>query len=185
MHHNIPIDFFSDMDGHAFTHCKVCGCDLSDGHVPYTIEKAYKRVDDKKDVTLFEMVLCMPCAEKQSLKMSKQSRAYMEKMLNDSDFMDRRLKRWETNWEKNWKETCLFTGSKIKINDEYHVVGQFQGDKILPQLTPFVLGQNFIEELQENLSIETKEEMDRFGKQFLGPDPTLKALLGDYQFVMV
>ena len=42
-----------------------------------------------------------------------------------------------------------------------------------------------IEHIQENLSLETKEEMDNFGRQFLGPDPSLKALLEDYQFVMV
>src|SRR5690554_6999269 len=74
---DIPKDFNSDSDDQPFTACKVCERDLSKGEVPYSIEKAYKRVDEDKDVTLFEVAICMPCAEKQAEKMSKESRAYL------------------------------------------------------------------------------------------------------------
>ena len=182
---NIPKDFNSASDDSPFTTCKVCERDLSNGEVPYSIEKAYKRVDEGSDVTLFEMAICMPCAENQAEKMSVESRAYMMKMMGGLDFFEKRQKMWETDWRKNWKSACLFSDEEIKMNDEYHIVGQFQGGKLLPQMTPFVIGQSYIEEIQENLSLETKEEMDRFGEQFLGPDPALRALLKDYQFVMV
>ena len=181
----IPNDFNSDIDDKPFTICKVCDRNLSNGEVPYSIEKAYKRVDEGSDVTLFEVAICMPCAENQAEKMSVESRAYMMKMMGGLDFFEKRQKMWETDWRKNWKSSCLFSDEEIKLNDEYHIVGQFQGGKLLPHMTPFVIGQSYIEEIQENLSLETKEEMDRFGEQFLGPDPALRALLKDYQFVMV
>lgn len=182
---NIPSDFFSDIDGRLFTECKVCGCDLSDGHTPYTIEKAFKRVSEEEDVTLFEMVICMPCAEKQSLKMSKASRKYMEAFMEEAQLLEKRSDLWNSNWQTKWASKCLLTGREINIYDEYHIVGQFTGNQLMQGLAPFVLGQEFIEEIQENLSAETKEEMNRFGDQFLGPDPTLRELLLDNQFILV
>lgn len=181
----IPKDFNSDSDDQPFTACKVCERDLSKGEVPYSIEKAYKRVDEDKDVTLFEVAICMPCAEKQAEKMSKESRAYLMQMMGGVAHIEKRQKMWESNWREKWKSACLFSDEEIKLNDEYHIVGQFMGDKLLPQMTPFVIGQSYIEAIQENLSLETKEEMDRFGEQFLGPDPSLRALLKDHQFVLV
>ncbi|WP_107037150.1 hypothetical protein [Brumimicrobium mesophilum] len=185
MNLDIPNDFNSDSDDKPFVACKVCERDLTDSHTPYTIEKAYKRVDEGEDVTLFEVAICIPCAEKQSKKMSKESKAYIMKMMGGSAFMEKRQNRWDKNWRDDWKSACLFTDENIKINDEYHIVGQFQDGQIIPTMTPFVIGQSYIEEIQENLSIETKEEMDKFGEQFLGPDPALRALLKDHQFVMV
>src|SRR5690554_7507829 len=70
---DIPKDFNSDSDDQPFTACKVCERDLSKGEVPYSIEKAYKRVDEDKDVTLFEVAICMPCAEKQAEKIDRKS----------------------------------------------------------------------------------------------------------------
>lgn len=185
MNLDIPNDFNSDSDDTPFTMCKVCDRDLHTGDVPYSIEKAYKRVDEGTDVTLFEVAICMPCAEKQSEKMSVESKAYMMKMMGGVTFFEKRQKMWDTEWRKDWKSSCLFSDEEIKLNDEYHIVGQFLGGKLLPQMTPFVIGQSYIEEIQENLSVETKEEMDRFGEQFLGPDPALRALMKDHQFVMV
>lgn len=181
----IPPIFNSDAEAAPFVNCKVCDRDLLKGDVPYSIEKAIRRVDDAQDITIFELAICMPCAEKQAEKMSKESKAYMEKMLGGNNFVQKRMDLWKKGWEQHWKERCLFSGEAVQLNDEYHVVGHFQGGKIIPQMAPFVLGNKYIEEVQENLSTETKEEMDRFGKQFLGPDPSLKALLKDYQFVMV
>ncbi|PKR81460.1 hypothetical protein CW751_05240 [Brumimicrobium salinarum] len=182
---DIPKDFNSDADNKPFTACKVCERDLTKGEIPYSIEKAYKRIDEGEDVTLFEVAICMPCAEQQSQKMSKSSRAYLMQMMGGPEFFEKRKELWDSNWRENWKSACLFSNEAVKVNDEYHIVGQFQGGKLLPNMTPFVIGQSYIEAIQENLSFETKEEMDRFGQQFLGPDPTLKALLKDHQFVMV
>lgn len=182
---DIPSDFNSDIEDKPFVQCKVCESELMDGKTPYTIEKAYKRTPEGKDVTLFEVAICIPCAQKQSEKMSKESRSFLENVMGNQHFFQKRQTMWNTNWRDDWKERCIFSDEAINTNDEYHIVGQFQNGKIIPNLTPFVIGQGMIEHIQENLSLETKEEMDNFGRQFLGPDPSLKALLEDYQFVMV
>ena len=83
MNLDIPKDFYSDSDEQPFRACKVCDCDLSEGNIPYSIEKAFKRVDEDTDITLFEIAICMHCAEKQSEKMSEESRAYIMKMMRN------------------------------------------------------------------------------------------------------
>src|SRR5690554_8090818 len=87
----------------------------------------------------------MPCAEKQAEKMSKESRAYLMQMMGGVAHIEKRQKMWESNWRENWKSACLFSDEEIKLNDEYHIVGQFMGGKLLPQMTPFVIGQSYIE----------------------------------------
>lgn len=185
MNLEIPNDFFSDVDDKPFIECKVCQRDLTNGDVPYSIEKAYKRVDNERDITLFEIAICIPCAQKQSENMSKESQAYLMNIMGNSSFLEKRSHLWETDWRKDWKSSCIFSDEGIHLNDEYHIVGHFQGNKIIQNMAPFVIGQDFIEKIQENLSAETKDEMNRFGEQFLGPDPTLRALLSDHQIVFI
>lgn len=185
MNLEIPNDFYSDVDEKPFIECKVCHRDLSKGDIPYTIEKAFKRIDDERDITLFEIAICMPCAQEQSQKMSKESQKYMMSVLGDSSFLKKRQDLWEKDWRQNWKSSCIFSDDEIHVNDEYHIVGYFQGNKIIQNMAPFLIGQNVLEEIQENLSAETKDEMDHFGDQFLGPDPTLKALLGNHRIVFI
>lgn len=185
MNLEIPDDFHSDVDEEPFIECKVCHRDLNKGDVPYSIEKAFKRVDEERDITLFEIAICMPCAQKQSQNMSKESQEYMMRVMGNSSFVEKRQGLWETDWRHHWKSSCIFSDEGIHLNDEYHIVGHFQGSKIIQNMAPFVIGQDFLEKIQENLSAETKDEMDRFGEQFLGPDPTIRALLKDHQMIFV
>jgi hypothetical protein len=158
---------------------------LTQGDVPYTIEKAYKKTEEGEDLTLFELAICMPCAEKQSEKMSKASKEFIQKTLMTPAFFERRNSNWENNWQSTWNKKCIFSDYEVQNNEEYHIVGHFIGNRVIEGQTPFVLGPEVLEYIQENLSPETKEELDNFGKQFLGPDPRIAALLEDYQFVMV
>ena len=185
MNLDIPNDFYSDVDEKPFIECKVCHYDLNKGDRPYSIEKAYKRVDENRDITLFEVAICMSCAQKQSQNMSKESQEYMMGIMGNASLLEKRQKLWDSDWRENWKSSCIFSDEEIKLNDEYHIVGYFQGNQIVNYMSPFVIGQGIIEEIQENLSAETKDEMNRFGEQFLGPDPTLRALLGDHQIVLI
>lgn len=180
---NIPNDFKSDAEGIHFDACKVCSVPF-DEQTPYVIEKAYKRLA-AEDVTIFELAICLPCAEKQAAKMSKESRATVERLMGNQAFFRKRHEMWENDWRSNWKTQCIFNETEIRENEEYHIVGHFQHGQLMPFQTPFVLGHAMLETIQEQLSAETKEELDDFGQQFLGPDPRIKMLLEDYQFVMV
>jgi hypothetical protein len=180
---HIPDDFKSDADGAHFTSCKVCG-EAFNEQTPYVIEKAYKRLPEE-DVTIFELAICLPCAEKQAAKMSKESRATVERLMGNQAFFQKRHEMWGADWRSSWKNKCIFNDTQTRENEEYHIVGHFQNGQLMPYQTPFMMGHDMIETIQEQLSAETKEELDNFGQQFLGPDPRIKLLLEDYQFVMV
>ena len=185
MSDKIPLAFHSDSEAQPFKSCKVCDLDLTDGRTPYSIEKALKRTSEGEDLTLFELAICMNCAEKQAQKMSKESKEFIEKTMMTESFMTKRQEIWENDWNKNWNRSCIFSNQAVKINEEYHIVGHFIGNRVLPNQTPFLIGKEMIDYVQENLSEETKGEMDDFGRQFLGPDPRIAALLEDYQLVFL
>lgn len=183
---NIPKDFYSDLDNQPLKACKVCEKQIAEGKDPYIIEKAYKRTEEGEDLTLFELAMCMNCAQNQANKMSEESRAFIQNTMMSESIMQKRAQLFSSDWESNWKKKCLHSSNEIKVNEEYHIVGHFLGEDILPGQPPFVMGQALIDYLQEHISTETKEEWDDFGKTYLGPtDPHLKALLEDYQYTLV
>lgn len=185
MKFKIPKIFHSDSEKKAFTRCKVCQINLTDGKTVYTIEKAFKKTEEVEDLTLFEIAICLPCAEKQAEKMSPTSKSFLQTTMMNENFMKNRQKLWDNGWEYEWDKTCIFSGDQLEENEEYHVVGHFQGNTVIPYQSPFVIGYKMIEYLQENLSPETKEEMENFGGQFLGPDPKIAQLLEDGKFILV
>lgn len=183
---NIPKDFYSDLDNKPLKECKVCQCSITEGKEPYIIEKAYRKTAEGEDLTLFELAMCMDCAQKQASKMSDESRAFIQNTMMNESIMQKRAQLFASNWEDNWNKKCLHSSKAIKENEEYHIVGHFLGEEILPGQPPFVMGQELINYLQENISTETKEEWDNFGRTYLGPtDPAIKALLEDYQYTLV
>lgn len=181
---SIPQDFYSDLENSPFEQCKLCHTTFSDETL-YVIEKAYQKIADGPDVTLFEVAICFKCSEKQALKMSTSSRKKMEKIMGNQDFLAQQKEKWKGEWSPNWKDTCAITNHEISPNQEYHIVGYFKGSQIIPYQVPFVIGNEILEQIQENLSPETKEEMDRLGHEILGPDPTLKAILEEKQFILI
>lgn len=183
---NIPKDFYSDVDNQPFVTCKVCASVINEGREPYIIEKAYKKTSDGEDLTLFELAMCIDCAQKQSEKMSAESRSFIQNTMMNEAIMQKRAALFESDWQNTWNAKCLYSSDEIVVNEEYHIVGHFLGENILPGQPPFVMGQKLINYLQDNISVETKEEWDNFGRTYLGPsDPKLKALLEDYQYTLV
>lgn len=184
-HYPLPTMFHSDGEGKAFTHCKVCDIDLQQSHVPYTIEKAYQKQADGSLVTLFEIAVCMPCAQKQSQKMSKESRAFITQTLMNEKTLKKRKDVWENNWEEEWDKKCFFSNEETSSLKTFHIVGQFQNEAVIPGEAPMVIGEELLNYLQENLSKETKDEFNDFAKTHLGPDPHLAKLLEEHQFILV
>ncbi|MGB0933250.1 MAG: hypothetical protein ACPGU5_03150 [Lishizhenia sp.] len=183
---NIPKRFYSDLDNKPFKTCKVCSAVITEGKEPYIIEKAYKKTEEGEDLTLFELAMCMNCAQEQSNKMSEESRAFIQNTMMNESIMQKRAALFDADWENSWNTKCLHSEKEVLVNEEYHIVGHFLGENILPGQPPFVMGQALINYLQENISVETKEEWDNFGRTYLGPsDPKLKALLEDYQYTLV
>ncbi|MEO9258319.1 MAG: hypothetical protein ABI207_08055 [Crocinitomicaceae bacterium] len=186
MENNIPKAFLSDSTREELRNCVMCDIDVYEHQIHYAIEKSFKRLENDQQVTLYEMLICEPCAIKMNEKMSVHSRQMIIDLFNKNKIQEKRIALSQEKWEEKWDKTCMFTGNETLKAKEYNIIGHFVGGKVLPGNPPFVIGEEILTSLQENLSLETKEELDNFRDEFLGPeDPILRILLQDATFVIV
>lgn len=187
MSNQIPKEFFSDETGEAFTHCVMCNIDLTQSNVPYAIEKAMKRLDDGRVVTLFEMAICMNCGQQMHEKLSTSSRKVMEEYFLEIELPQKRMAVVnDETWEDTWKDKCLVTGKSIDSAKEFNLIGNFLNGSMIEQLPPLAINGEVLEVIQEKLSPETREELDDFRDTYLGPsDPQLRALLSETQLIFI
>ncbi|MBI1183996.1 hypothetical protein GC194_06980 [bacterium] len=90
------------------------------------------------------------------------------------------------NLYDEWFNTCLIKGSKRSDEEEYVVQGMFVGNKMLEShMYPHMLGAAAMEEIQELLSAETREEMDRIKDEFFVVPPEFADLFRDPKFTLV
>jgi len=187
MDNRIPKEFYSDETGEAFTHCVMCKTDLTHSNVPYAIEKAMKRLEDGRVVTLFEMAICMNCGQQMHEKLSDRSRKVMEEYFLEIELPQKRMAVMnDESWEDKWDKVCLVTGKSIDSAKEYNLIGNFVNGKKIAQLPPLAINGDVLEVIQEKLSPESREELDDFRDTYLGPsDPQLKALLSETQLIFI
>ena len=179
---DIPGIFFDTVNEEPIQQCQMCEKDLYHGNEPYLIEKAFR----KKEV-IFEYAVCMPCAEKMRGEMSKHStRAVELYMLENARFqeraMDLRDKEYDTD---EWLSRCLVKNEHRNEQEEYQIYGMFQGDKMIQNQFPYMMSGAALEEMQEILSPETKDEIDRFKDEFFNIPPELADLFKDPKFTLV
>jgi hypothetical protein len=169
----IPKEFHSDLENVPFSTCTFCSKSLLKSHDLYMIEKSYKvnPVNGKKN-TLFEYAICLACNIRKMESMSKESiqniRSYME-----NNFV---LEEWDLQKNNNLFEKCIVTGKPVKELEEYNIVGQFIGDKMIVGHFPILLSPSIGDEIQELLSQKTKDEFDDFMNTINGIPTELKEL---------
>ncbi len=188
-HIEIPERFYSDEDGRPFEYCRVCGKYLLDEGTSYVVEKALKSYEGHDFYsTLFEYAICTDCHSTLQKGMSAKSieslqQYYMkilaEKgnkpiMINVSDFKI-----------NDWLTKCFFTGDPVDEMNEYQVIAQFNGSKMVMNTPPIIVGEAAMEEMSTLLSDETIDEMNRFKKEFLGPDPELEEFIFGKKLILI
>lgn len=178
--------FLSDATQEALRCCVMCDVDVIERHLPYAIEKSFKHTGDGEIITLFEMLICEQCAFKMNERMSVHSRQTIAEMFAQYKVQEKISAMANENWQDFWHQQCVFTGQATSNMSEYNIIGHFyEGEPVL-NTSPFVIGSEALAMMQENLSAETKEELDNFRDQYLGPDdPVLRALLKESTFVLV
>ncbi len=170
----IPIEFYSDSDKEPFCKCTFCSTDLKEGTTSYMIEKSIKKGANNIKNTVFEYAICMSCNLKKMQAMSEESvqniKAYMEQ-----NFV---LETWESNLssKREYFSHCVVTGKSIEELEEYNIVGQFVGDKMIAGQFPILISPSIGEEIQELLSQKTKDEFDDFMSTITDVPPELKEL---------
>lgn len=155
-----------------FVACSFCNVIFKENEV-YYIEKAFKHhIQLKSNDIILEYALCASCMEEIRANLSADSKRridlYFQENLNPI-FMDSGRK-------------CCIHGSNIYETEEYQVIAVCRSGKIEEGARPLILGAKAMEEIQELLSPQTKEELNGFFDRITDMPPELKKILmqGEY-----
>ena len=172
----IPKIFKTYVSEEYFQNCISCNKFLLNDDSQYVIEKAIKN-----DHIEFEYAMCIDCAEKMRKKLSKQSLErigdYFDKHVNMSDKISHLLKHGSNSVDE-CLSTCLINGSSINDLKEYQIFALCEGENLLLSFFPYMISNAAIEDMQDLLSSQTKDELDDFTGKYLGPPPEFREFFG-------
>jgi len=175
----IESDFF-DIDGRAFTTCKLCERELIQSDTEYIIERAIQRGQ-----VVFEYALCRSCMEKAQSRWSQESlRAvndYMRSAVRFPIYFREAMDYIESENPEEFDlesrlQLCAVKNESRYEMEEYQVMGMFKGDKMLVSVFPYLLSGKAIDEMVDLLSAETLGELDDFTDELLSWPPELSDL---------
>ena len=185
----IPERFYSDAEGKPFENCQVCGKYLLDDGTSYVVQKAFKNYKGYDfSTTLFEYAICTDCHTKVQQSMSKESmrnlQQYYMQILAEKGNQPIVINIDEFKLE-DWISKCFFTNSPVQSMQEYQLIAQFNGSKMLMNMPPMVVGETAMEEMAGLLSNQTIDEMNDFKNKFLGPDPELEEIISGKKLILI
>lgn len=171
--------------GAFFEHCKVCNRELIEAQNDYCIEKVVKKQGDPPvDNVLFEYAICINCMNNLRNQMSAESQSaimrYQIRKMAESP--------WQSEEEvmNSFKDDrCLFSGKHRDDMQQYTLVGYCRGKELQADRPPAMLDHLFLEEIQDLISDETRDELDRFSGDNFGWPPEVARQLknGDLVFL--
>ncbi len=174
----IPDIFLNSDTKGPLTNCIQCDHDLTLGERFYMIEKVFKRYPQLESTqVLFEYAVCSECYERMREGLSKESMANLSAyMMTNTDFeaMQMRMQTYPDDPEK-WLSHCMIKGMPKEELTEFQMGACFKGDRLVTNfMPPFMIGNVAMEEMNELLSKETKDEMDGFMDENFGIPPELR-----------
>lgn len=178
---DIPTIFFDTIKEEPISHCQFCEKDLLNGDEPYVIEKAFRKTE-----VVFEYAMCMSCADNMRHQMSTDSMAAVEKyMMENARFQERAFELKDKEYStEDWLNNCLVKDTERAGQEEYQIYGMFKGGKMIQNQFPYMMSGEALEEIQELLSAETKDEIDRFKEEFFNIPPEFADLFRDPKFTL-
>jgi hypothetical protein len=185
----IPKRFFSDVSDKPFENCNICGKYLLDNDVPYVIEKAVKNYKEQDFTsTIYEFAICQDCHMDMQKSMSEESlqnlQVYYNRVMQErgSEPIMIDMRNFDLD---SWLSKCFFKGSEISSMNEYQVVAQFKGSKLLMNTPPIIIGEDAMKQMAELLSEKTTDEMNGFRERFLGPSPEFEELINGKKLILL
>jgi uncharacterized protein with PIN domain len=179
----IPRMFKTFISEEYFRNCIICDKYLLDDETEYVIEK----VISSGHVEL-EYSMCLDCVEKMRQKMSKESMERINRYFEENfNFYARRydLLVSQSSDINDYISNCLFKDKPVHELEEYQLLGHCRGDKLLLSVFPYVVSKDAIEEVQELLSVKTREELDNFTDRYFGLPPDLKEIIRNKRPVLL
>lgn len=186
---DIPSRFFSDVTDKPFAECNMCGKNLLEGETSYVIEKAIKNYKGHDfSSTIYEVAICTECHQKMQGSMSEESIAnlqnYYSRIITNKGSQTMVIDVRTFNID-NWLSKCFFYGAEISDMDEYQIVGQFKGNKLIVNSPPIIVGEKAMYEMSELLSEKTKEDMNGIREKLLGPSPEIEELVYGKKLILL
>lgn len=150
------------------------------------IEKAVKFTAGFQDI-IFEYAICEACAQSQRSKLSQDSIAMITSYLQSKsrDLGKRFYQLRDESDPENWIKSCALTGTERGELEEYVITARAVGDQLLLDGLPILMSAAVLEEMQELLSAETREELDDFVNNHFGLPPEWKEALSDKSVVLI
>ena len=171
--------FFPFDSEEPFGSCTMCQTKFEED-TDFLVEKAIKGND-----VIFEIAMCIPCAENMRKQMSIESMKKIEEYMATVDLQSR-AEHFLENQSDNIKDyigKCLVSGKSIDPDEEHQIYAYCQGKEMVYSALPYAISSEIMEEIQELLSPETRQEMDDFMDQYLIPDDLRDLLKGRPVFV--
>lgn len=176
----LPIpDIFLNSDTKApLSNCIQCDHNLMLGDRFYMIEKVFKQyLQLDSTQVLFEYAVCSECYEQMRGALSKESMTNLSAyMMTNTDFQAMQLRMQEHPEDpEKWLSHCMIKGMAKEELTEFQMGACFKGDRLVTNfMPPFMIGNVAMEEMNELLSKETKDEMDGFMDENFGIPPELR-----------
>lgn len=176
----LPSSLHSEDSGRAHEHCKICNKAFGSEEI-YGIQKVYKNYPGQGPQVLFDFALCQSCMQEARAELSVESR------LRIDEFMMQRLHALAEEGidpkERYLQEQCTLTGKSLTEAKEYQLVAVCQGEHLME--SPLVLSDEILEAIQELLSDESRDELNRFNENNFGWPPELQKIWQDGDYVLL
>ncbi|MBT3173961.1 MAG: hypothetical protein HN336_03875 [Lentimicrobiaceae bacterium] len=186
---DIPKRFYSDITDQPFENCNICNINLLDNEEPYVVEKAMRNYEGHTfSSTIYEFAICQKCHTKMQQTMSPESlqslHNYHNEVMSSKGSQPIMIDMNSFNLD-NWLSTCFFYGEEIKNMNEYQLVAQFKGNKMILNTPPIIIGENAMKKMAGLLSEKTTDEMNGFREKYLGPSPEIEELIYGKKLILL
>ncbi len=170
--------FNNELTELPFENCCVCDVNFQESGTQYLVEKSIKRVSESVSYSIYEYAICWNCAQAFQQKISVESNAAIE-LYFFNQLQNKEPKEFDELIDpiEEALSACLVKGTSVEEMNEYVMCAVFRNGNFSFGAMPYVLSMEVLEELSEQLSAETKDEMDDFRKTYLGGPPELEELL--------
>ena len=171
----IPKDFYSFDTGEPFKSCLMCNRDLLvDGQI-YVIERSIKTYPGTTAMdVLYEYAMCIDCALKQKETISEESLRNIENYFRFNLSLDQLSKSYD---HESKAKHCIVHGTSTDQMSEYVIQATCNGNNLDSTVQPMIFGDQAISEMEELISVATRDEMDDFIDQHFGGPPEWREIL--------
>ncbi|TNF27930.1 MAG: hypothetical protein EP314_04360 [Bacteroidetes bacterium] len=180
----IPKEFYNSETGAPFTNCLMCNCQLQDEQRPYTIERAIRHYPEMElNSVVFEYALCAGCMAELEKELSDSTKAAIAKYFGENFNYHLRPK-WQPSEDEDiepfdiseWTNTCSVKGLPKGELYEYTLCARCIGNRIIPDVAPYMVSGQAQDELIELFSNESLGFMNGFTDKYFSGPPELREL---------